>query len=579
MANSTNELFLDNVQLDLQDITQATLGLEKVLNRLQLRLQEVFSGMTIAQYLEDAIKATGKLDKELLVMRLALGKLRVAIGEAFAPIAQVVLPLINDAIFAAIRFAKSAGKVIRALFGVEESSSSAADAEMEYAGAVSYAAGVAKRSLASFDKLNRLQSQTGGGSSSSLNTGNGTGSRDEMDLKEYLAFYTLSNMLAPLKEIDLSPLVTELKALYEAMRPINKALFDGFRWAWDNIFVPVIRWSAEILLPEVVKTLAVALEALNKVIESCKPALTYLWENFLKPLGQWAGEYLLGQLENLQGRLEHMGLWAEMFPVSAEQVLVWMSQFTEGLISTKDLLSLFSLVTGKSGSQLSAFGWEMWSLTAPFSELAVKLQLFMGNLAQMDETMDASATAGQSAGNKLLAAWRQVGSGMQTDFFGPVAEGFRQMGEGVQGSFGSISGTAITGVNKVIKSLNQISFTIPEWVPVLGGKKFSFNIPTLPEIPMLAQGAVLPANKPFLAVVGDQHHGTNVEAPLTTIQEAVRLELQELVDSNLAGQEAIAGVLGQILEAVLGIGITEGDIAMAADRYHSKMAVVRGNLL
>lgn len=40
------------------------------------------------------------------------------------------------------------------------------------------------------------------------------------------------------------------------------------------------------------------------------------------------------------------------------------------------------------------------------------------------------------------------------------------------------------------------------------------------EVPALAQGAVIPANKKFLAVLGDQTSGTNVEAPLNTIQQA-----------------------------------------------------------
>ena len=40
-------------------------------------------------------------------------------------------------------------------------------------------------------------------------------------------------------------------------------------------------------------------------------------------------------------------------------------------------------------------------------------------------------------------------------------------------------------------------------------------------VPALAKGAVLPANRPFLAVVGDQKQGTNVEAPLSVIEQAV----------------------------------------------------------
>lgn len=40
-------------------------------------------------------------------------------------------------------------------------------------------------------------------------------------------------------------------------------------------------------------------------------------------------------------------------------------------------------------------------------------------------------------------------------------------------------------------------------------------------IPKLATGAVIPANREFLAVLGDQRHGTNIEAPLATIEQAV----------------------------------------------------------
>lgn len=55
----------------------------------------------------------------------------------------------------------------------------------------------------------------------------------------------------------------------------------------------------------------------------------------------------------------------------------------------------------------------------------------------------------------------------------------------------------------------------------------SFQLFTIPSIPYLAKGAVLPANKPFLSVVGDQKNGTNVEAPLATIQEALLNALAE----------------------------------------------------
>ena len=54
------------------------------------------------------------------------------------------------------------------------------------------------------------------------------------------------------------------------------------------------------------------------------------------------------------------------------------------------------------------------------------------------------------------------------------------------------------------------------------------TIPLIPKyVPALAKGAVLPAGKPFLAMVGDQRQGTNVEAPLQTIVDAMNIALSQ----------------------------------------------------
>lgn len=97
-----------------------------------------------------------------------------------------------------------------------------------------------------------------------------------------------------------------------------------------------------------------------------------------------------------------------------------------------------------------------------------------------------------------------------------------------------------------------------------------------PAIPQLARGAVIPPNHKFLAVLGDQQHGTNVEAPLTTIQEAVALVMEDMIKSNLAGHEATVAVLEQILEAVLGIELDGELLSNVVSNYNRKMAVVHG---
>lgn len=80
------------------------------------------------------------------------------------------------------------------------------------------------------------------------------------------------------------------------------------------------------------------------------------------------------------------------------------------------------------------------------------------------------------------------------------------------------------GINKLIESVNKVKIDVPEWMEkITGMKTIGFNIKTLtaPQIPLLASGAVIPPNAPFMAMLGDQKRGTNIEAPLDTIKEAV----------------------------------------------------------
>jgi hypothetical protein len=95
--------------------------------------------------------------------------------------------------------------------------------------------------------------------------------------------------------------------------------------------------------------------------------------------------------------------------------------------------------------------------------------------------------------------------------------------------------TAIeTGVNFVIKAVNKLSFDVPDWVPGIGGETFGFDLDeaSFTKIPYLASGAVIPPNKEFMAVLGDQSSGTNIETPLKTMIEAFNAALDARGGSN-----------------------------------------------
>ena len=87
----------------------------------------------------------------------------------------------------------------------------------------------------------------------------------------------------------------------------------------------------------------------------------------------------------------------------------------------------------------------------------------------------------------------------------------------------------IDGINLLISALNSIHFSVPDWVPLIGGKSFGISIPPVSRValPRLASGAVIPPNREFLAVLGDQKSGTNIETPLETMVQAFRQAMNE----------------------------------------------------
>lgn len=114
---------------------------------------------------------------------------------------------------------------------------------------------------------------------------------------------------------------------------------------------------------------------------------------------------------------------------------------------------------------------------------------------------------------------------------------------GIITAFEGMVNLVISGINTLTRGINNaLTITIPDFVPGVGGKSWSPNIPaigtvTLQRVPALAAGAVIPPNREFLAVLGDQKSGTNIEAPLDTIVAAFRQVMNE--QGNGGGKQTI----------------------------------------
>ena len=112
-------------------------------------------------------------------------------------------------------------------------------------------------------------------------------------------------------------------------------------------------------------------------------------------------------------------------------------------------------------------------------------------------------------------------------------EGVTEIFKGIWNNIVAIIEAAINfiidGINLLISALNTIHFEIPDWVPIIGGKSFGISIPLVSQValPRLAEGAVIPPNREFMAVLGDQKSGTNIETPLETMVQAFKQAMSE----------------------------------------------------
>lgn len=136
--------------------------------------------------------------------------------------------------------------------------------------------------------------------------------------------------------------------------------------------------------------------------------------------------------------------------------------------------------------------------------------------------------------------WKKILSGLITFLTGVFTGDWKKAWNGVldilKGVWNLIVGTVegainfiIDGINLLVSALNKIHFEVPDWVPLVGGKSFGINITPVSRVslPRLASGAVIPPNREFMAVLGDQKSGTNIETPLATMVQAFKQAINE----------------------------------------------------
>lgn len=237
------------------------------------------------------------------------------------------------------------------------------------------------------------------------------------------------------------------------------------------------------------------------------------------------------------------------------------------LVDNQEKITTFAEIVGVlTGAVMGVYGaFKLFSTVLQlFLTPAGLIALFVAALAGLI----AAGGNGQEVIDNLKESFRLFGEAINLWLNGDYENTKKKFAEGwiyIQNAAISAWESILNGFSKMI---NRIIDTYNNWYNNLPDDSFwkdtveLGSIPdswranenhTLPrkEIPALAQGAVLPPSKPFYALVGDQKNGTNIEAPLTTIEDALRNVMAEQEFNFTFSSDGSLGALIRLLDLKL----------------------------
>lgn len=360
---------------------------------------------------------------------------------------------------------------------------------------------------------------------------------------------------APLQGINFTEAVTSLQDLWDSLMDFVEVVGGSLAEVYKTVLKPLLGWAIESAVPATVDVLTEAFNALSEILIPVMDGIDGLMTG-LQPVIAFIEEVVMIALNGLKDLFERL---AYTFMSKGEEITTIVSGIGE----------IVAIVWARLEPIINT---AKEYIRAAFETVNIIVEATIGAVLEILGGL-IDFVVGVFTGD-----WERAWDGIVGIFEG-IGEALIGVINGIIAAINGLISGVCAGINTVINAMNKLRWTIPDWVPGgMGGKTFGFNLKTIsvPQIPYLAQGAVLPPNEPFMAVVGDQRHGTNVEAPLATIQEAVAVVMADYNAANMAGMETIVALLRDILEAILGIQIGDDVITAAVQRHQAKMAVVRG---
>ncbi|MBX3004555.1 MAG: hypothetical protein KF821_01860 [Anaerolineales bacterium] len=373
-----------------------------------------------------------------------------------------------------------------------------------------------------------------------------------------------------LMKVDWENINASLVNLWDSLAPFAVNVGEGLLWLWENVLVPFGTWVLNDAVPVFLDLLSGAIDVLNSVLDALEPLGKWLWEEFLQPIAEWSGEKLLEALGWVTEKLEDFSGWIDDNQGTVETLVVVVGSLAAGFWLLYAALQAYTLITGIATAVSTGFAAIMAIVSSPIFLIGLAIGAIIAVIVLLIRHWDEVSKATVLAVENIKYSLNRIGLWFKENVFEPISRGFNtlldSLSVGWQRTWDGIKGfvkntvngiidlingmlrAVAGGLNAVIGGMNSLKVNIPDWVPNFGGKSFGLSIPTVgvPQIPRLARGAVIPPNAEFLAVLGDQRNGNNIEAPQALLEQM----LERAVAGAQGSQQVTINFTGSMAELV-----------------------------
>lgn len=334
--------------------------------------------------------------------------------------------------------------------------------------------------------------------------------------------------------LNFYPLLNSIKNLFESMSPLIEAIGSFLERLYTNIILPMLTWLIESGLPALINVLAGLFNFLGEhqwIVDAIGTALvTAFATSKIVPLIATISSAVLGFAGHigtlidilkggggLVGAISSLVTTFGIVPIAiavAVAAIILIATHWDQLKTT--MSNLMNWIKG-------VFATDWHAQFGVFGDVVeVFLNSFKGIFNSIKQICSGFVTflKGVFTGNVdmalkgILNILRGAANLIYSIFKAPVNM--------VIALFNGLNRAIINAINGLVDGLNHIK--VPDWVPGIGGKGINLSHANYTRIPYLAQGAVIPAGNPFLAVLGDQAKGNNLEMPENLLRKIVSEE-------------------------------------------------------